>query len=275
MRGRAAAGPSAPRLARTTVHPRGVATGPTVIFVHGAWHGAWCWAEHFLPYFADHGHPAHAVDLRGHGESEGRQRLRRTSLSEYVDDLGRVVRDVSRREDPRVVLVGHSMGGVVVQKYLERHEVAAAVLMATVPPRSALPAALRLAARHPLAFLRASATLSLYPLVASAELARGAFYSRDIPPERLRMYVMRLQDESYRAFVDMLGLNRPRHRRVRTPTLVLGADHDTFFTRGEVEATARAYGTEAVFFPMAHNMMLEDGWPTVADHILGWLRDRG
>jgi hypothetical protein len=39
--------------------------------------------------------------------------------------------------------------------------------------------------------------------------------------------------------------------------------------------TARAYGTEAVFFPMAHNMMLEDGWQDVADHIIRWLHRIG
>jgi hypothetical protein len=26
-----------------------------LLFVHGAWHGAWCWEEKFLPYFADRG----------------------------------------------------------------------------------------------------------------------------------------------------------------------------------------------------------------------------
>ena len=53
--------------------------------------------------------------------------------------------------------------------------------------------------------------------------------------------------------------------------LVLGAERDTFFTRREVRATARAYGATAVFFPMAHDMMLEEGWPAVADHVLRWI----
>jgi hypothetical protein len=26
-----------------------------LLFVHGAWHGAWCWDEHFLDLFADKG----------------------------------------------------------------------------------------------------------------------------------------------------------------------------------------------------------------------------
>jgi hypothetical protein len=59
---------------------------------------------------------------------------------------------------------------------------------------------------------------------------------------------------------------------VRTPVLVVGGDRDTIFNRREVEATARAYRTRATFFPTAHDMMLEDDWPAVADHILRWLR---
>ena len=30
----------------------------TLLFVHGAWHGAWCWAEHFLDFFAAQGYAA-------------------------------------------------------------------------------------------------------------------------------------------------------------------------------------------------------------------------
>lgn len=34
-----------------------------VVFVHGAWHGAWCRAERFLPNFARHGYAAYALTV--------------------------------------------------------------------------------------------------------------------------------------------------------------------------------------------------------------------
>jgi pimeloyl-ACP methyl ester carboxylesterase len=40
-----------------------------LLFVHGAWHGAWCWDEYFLDFFAGRGYRALAVSLRGHGNS--------------------------------------------------------------------------------------------------------------------------------------------------------------------------------------------------------------
>jgi hypothetical protein len=58
--------------------------------------------------------------------------------------------------------------------------------------------------------------------------------------------------------------------------LVLGAAEDGAHTRREVVATARAYGTNAEFFPdMGHNMMLEPGWAAVAERIDSWLGTRG
>jgi hypothetical protein len=63
---------------------------------------------------------------------------------------------------------------------------------------------------------------------------------------------------------------------VRTPILVLGAEQDGAHTRAEVQATARAYGTQAEFFAgMGHNMMLEPGWAVVAERIDSWLSGRG
>ena len=254
-------------LERVSCVPRDAERATPVLFVHGAWHGAWCWSERFLPYFACHGYLSHAFDLRGHGKSEGGHRLRRTSIADYVADLDRVVRDM----DTLPVLVGHSMGGAIVQKYLETHQAAAVVLLATLPPSGALPAVLRFTARHPLAVVKANASMSPHHLISTPRRAREFFFSDDIPDERLRAYFSLLQHESYRAFLDMLAPNPPRPKERQIPVLVLGAERDTMVTRKEVEATARAYGTEATLFPMAHDMMLEDGWEDVADHILQWL----
>jgi alpha-beta hydrolase superfamily lysophospholipase len=57
--------------------------------------------------------------------------------------------------------------------------------------------------------------------------------------------------------------------------LVLGAADDGLVTNAEARATARAYRTDAEFFAgMGHNMMLEPGWPVVAERIAAWLANR-
>ena len=93
---------------------------------------------------------------------------------------------------------------------------------------------------------------------------------------QVQQYFTLIQNESYRAFLDMMVFSLPHPKRVKTPMLVLGAECDTIFTPAEVQATARAYHTEATIFPsMAHDMMLGDDWQNVADHILSWLAERG
>jgi pimeloyl-ACP methyl ester carboxylesterase len=77
----------------------------TAVFVHGAWHGAWCWAP-VLERLAAAGVPAVAIDLPGHGEDP-------RPLTDVVGDTAHV-RSVLDGIDGPVVLVGHSYGGVVI-----------------------------------------------------------------------------------------------------------------------------------------------------------------
>jgi pimeloyl-ACP methyl ester carboxylesterase len=250
------------RLPESNAHPT------PVLFVHGLWTGAWCWTVHFLDYFARNGYAAYAISLRGHGQSEGKERLHRIRLAEYVEDVEQVVKDLPAPP----VLVGHSNGGAVVQKYLETHAAAGGVLMASVPATSMLPTVLRTFRHHPLAFLKANLTFSLYHLVATPALACETFFSSAMPDDKALGYYKLLSDESFLAFLDILALNTRRPERVKARMLVMGAEDDALFTPKQVRATAAAYHTEAIIFPhMGHAMMLEPGWQAVADRIIGWI----
>ena len=89
-----------------------------VLFVHGTWHAAWCWDEHFLDFFADKGYRAVALSLRGHGASSLSKPLKSCSIADYVDDVDAVVGELGSPP----VLIGHSVGGFIVQKYLDGHD---------------------------------------------------------------------------------------------------------------------------------------------------------
>ncbi len=77
----------------------------TVVFVHGAWHGAWCWAP-VLDELRAVGVPAVAVDLPGHGADP-------RPLADVAGDTAHVLEVLDGIDGP-VVLVGHSYGGVVI-----------------------------------------------------------------------------------------------------------------------------------------------------------------
>ena len=89
-------------------------------------------------------------------------------------------------------------------------------------------------------------------------------------------YQSKLNDESFRMFMDLLGLNLANPKNVKTPLLILGAEHDNAISADQVHATARAYGVKAEIFPnMAHDMMLEKDWRSVAERILNWFKEKG
>lgn len=239
-----------------------------LLFIHGMLHGAWCWDVHFLDYFAQHGFDAHAVNLRGHGHSEGREKLRWTRIADYVEDVATAARQLPSPP----ILIGHSMGGFIIQKYLENRDAPAAVLLSSPPPAGLLGTTVRIARRRPLVFAKVNLTLSLLPVISTLPLAREAFFSADFPDEELLPYWQQMQDESFMAFLDMIVLDRPKPSRVKTPLLVLGVERDSMVQPREIEATARAYNAQSeIIADVAHNSMLEKRWQAVAERILVWL----
>lgn len=77
----------------------------TVVLVHGAWHGAWCW-ERVGEELEAKGIPVVVPDLPGHGSDP-------RPPGDLHTDAARVAEVISAVEGP-VVLVGHSYGGAVV-----------------------------------------------------------------------------------------------------------------------------------------------------------------
>jgi pimeloyl-ACP methyl ester carboxylesterase len=242
-----------------------------LLFVHGGWHSASCW-DNFLDYFADAGYRAVAVSLRGHGGSPAGKPFHACSIADYIVDLRRTAESLG----PRPVLIAHSLGGFVVQRYLENHDAPAAVLVASVPPRGVLGLATRIWTRHPWVSLRSLPVGNLTAFIGTAPLVREHLFSAGTPDEIVESCAARVQSEAVRgSLVDPL-IRRVRAKRISTPMLVLGATDDGMVTNAEVRATARAYRTEPEFFTdMGHNMMQEPAWECVAERIDGWLRSRG
>jgi pimeloyl-ACP methyl ester carboxylesterase len=187
------------------------------------------------------------------------------------------VNSVAQTLPSRPVVIGHSLGGLVVQKYLESYDAPAGVLVASAPPRGARGFFSREMKRHPWISLRTAITTKSLHGFNTPERARQYFYSAGTPESDVARHSARLQEEfAGKMTVDTVLRNLPEPQRIRAPMLVLGAECDGCFTPDEVHATARAYGTEAEIFPgMGHNMMLEPGWESVAERIDSWLGARG
>jgi pimeloyl-ACP methyl ester carboxylesterase len=82
------------------------------VLVHGAFHGAWCW-DQVAPKL---GLPSVAVDLPGRGTRPCSDRP--VTIDQCVEA---VIADADAAGLSRVVLVGHSMGGITITEVANRH----------------------------------------------------------------------------------------------------------------------------------------------------------
>jgi pimeloyl-ACP methyl ester carboxylesterase len=240
-----------------------------LLFIHGAFSCARIWEPFFLPFFAERGYAAHAMSLRGHGGSEGRDRLSTTRLRDYVADVIGVMEGLPSTP----VLIGTSLGGVIVQKVIADRSVPAAVLLASGPPHGMVPGTVRMLLSNPLLVLDMSLMQNLGPDAATLAGARRALFRADTPDDYIRTYLPPPNAEAPMVTLDLMGLDLPpQWGRRDMPVLVLGGEEDAFISPGAVETTALAFGTKAEMFPgMPHAMMLDRDWNKVATRIAGWL----
>jgi pimeloyl-ACP methyl ester carboxylesterase len=82
------------------------------VFVHGAWHGAWCW-QRVISALQSLGHEVVSLDLPGHGDDQ--TPVAQVSLMLHAQ---RICECLKQLPEP-AVLVGHSMGGIAISQAAE------------------------------------------------------------------------------------------------------------------------------------------------------------
>jgi len=182
----------------------------TLVFVHGYAGCAETW-EYQLNHFARDCRVV-APDLRGHGQSDAP--FTEYTMPELVDDLQTIAENLKLPE--RFVLIGHSFGGSICVEYANAH-----------PER--------------LEKLVLVATAGEYPLPRLASLAyrmpTAAFrpWWKYRPRWNAEIHVMK------RMAVNNMAKWKgwPLLRNIRTPTLIITGERDTYFPRHVFEDVAK------------------------------------
>jgi pimeloyl-ACP methyl ester carboxylesterase len=241
---------------------------PPLLLVHGTLTGSWLWTR-FAAFLAERGWEAHAMNLRGHYTSDLAD-LSETGMADYAADIGVAIRHLGR---PPVV-IGWGTGGLAALIYAERHEVLGLILLAPSPPAAALP-------RRP-----SAEQLKKVPAVYDAK-----WWGWIAPMDQLREWMPDMSDEDLSKMQEMLAgaresgsARRQRMlgveidpRKIRVPTLVIGAGLDDVVHPAEAQRTADLLGAAYEYFPSASHFGLVMGsqsWPQVAGSVLGWLEER-
>ncbi len=103
----------------------------TFVFVHGSWHGGWCWQK-LAPLLRQAGHAVYTPTLTGLGE-RSHLLTREVGLYTHIRDIVQVLEYEDLRQ---VILVGHSYGGAVISGVAEElaHRLARLVFLDAVMP---------------------------------------------------------------------------------------------------------------------------------------------
>jgi pimeloyl-ACP methyl ester carboxylesterase len=220
------------------------------VFVHGMSHGAWCW-ELVHERLERAGHRALAVDLPGHGRRAAE--WRRASVSAYA----RAVTDAMAQAGfHRAVVVGHSMGGVVIPKVAELVPARVAHLVflaAVVLPHGAslLETQVSLPGRALFRGLAAAAGAIQYPAV--IEHAR---WMSDLPPgdPRVVAALARLTPQPFRPWTERVDMRR--FYAMAVPRTYVRCLRDAAIPPAKAAEYAARLGVRPVDLDTAHGPML-------------------
>ena len=254
---------------------------PSVLFVHGTFHGAWCWKVHWMERFAAAGVECHAVSLRGTSGSPVDQKS--VQITEHVADLRAFVSEVFKDAAPPV-LVGHSFGGASCLKYLEAGGAASgAVFLCSVPPSGNGPMVGRFLRRSLQQAWLITKGFAMKSAATNAAICRDLFFDAATSIAEVERYLPLLEaDAQVGLDVGHFTRNLPSKEAdfdgvafwvegSGVPSLVLGALRDGVVDQEGVDETAKFLQADAEFFDLPHDVMLCKGWEEPADRVIDWV----
>ena len=225
-----------------------------ILMVHGASHGWWAYQK-WMPFFAAAGWRCYALSLRNHPGSYtvAEEEFLQLRVEDYVADVVSVLNWIGMP----AVLIGHSMGGITVQKAAETTGPAAMVLLAAVGPGQLGKMRDPLPVDQPFMFTAAQAREIWFHRIEDDEFKR--IYDRLVPESTSVMN----HYSSGELTVD--------RNKIHCPVLVVGAEFERTVVH-HYKAIADFYGADRLFVPDAgHDFFLEPVAIDVAIRVNHWL----
>ena len=251
----------------------------TVVFVHGMFVTPRCW-ERWERYFQDRGYktlapawPEHDQPVQSQRQSHPNPRLGALTLADVLQRYREVIRGL----DEPPILIGHSMGGLIVQLLLQEGLGAAGIAIDSAPPKGVIS-------------LKWSFLKSNWPAISPSarieepiDMSFAAFQYA---------FVNTLPVDTQRAAYD--GHVVPESRRVgkgpttdtaridfgkaRAPLLMIAGSEDHIIPASLNRSNYHKYDkTPAItdfreFSARTHWIIAQDGWEEVADYVSAWIR---
>jgi non-heme chloroperoxidase len=262
-----------------------IATGTPVIFVHGLWLHADSWGAR-VDHFRDEGYAPTAPGWPGDADTieETRKQPERVAghgIDDVVEHYARIIGALAAKP----VVIGHSFGGLVVQRLLGQDLAAAAVAIDPAPIKGIVflpPSALRVASialKNPGNKKRAVALTAKqfrygFGNAISAEESNALYERWTIPSPGKPLF-----EAAFANLAPGSPAKVSTGNATRGPLLVTGGGRDHTVPVAISKATVKRYRkspavTEYREFPdRGHSLTVDSGWREVADTVLTWLKE--
>lgn len=228
-----------------------------VVFIHGANHAAWCWNLHFMTFFYEQGYNVYSVNLYNRGKSSS---IEKTLLSEYVEQIN----DFMEYLDKKIIIVGHSVGTSIVQKYISkyRENVEKCILMCPVAPWGMKYDLITMIYKSPLK----KVLLALYNNKIIKKYPVELFFEKKPSCIKNEYFIPENFNECFSVFLEKSEINK------NIPTLILGTRKDQVMNYKTIYKMAIYYNSEYIIYGnIGHDMMIDFGWEIVASDILKYI----
>ncbi len=237
-------------------HPSHITNTHPLLFLHGAAGAAWNF-QGYLDYLEEKGVLAYAMSLRGHGMSDGDELVEHATMDDYVYDLIHVIEQL----DEKPIVIGHSMGGAILQRSLKDHQelIHVAVLLSSANANGIDPSSpLGVFFSQGRDFLREMRQTLNEPKLGIDELLRRYVLSSRISEEEMKVLRAKLSKESKVIRKDLLKPFLPHDVIVHIPLLVVGCEGDLIITHDKLKETADRYQAPVHLIPGASHFLMID-----------------
>ncbi|KAL7455302.1 hypothetical protein ACHAWC_006846 [Mediolabrus comicus] len=293
---------------------------PALAFLHGSFHASWCWAEKYMPYFASLGYPCVAFSLQGTGGTPTMELgAKKVKIASHVADLDAFLKGLADSNDddatkslglelgenPKIVLIGHSFGGLTIMKWLEQRydgderntsnnkdiNLAGVGLMCSVPPSGNGKMTMRFIRRSLKDAWKITVGFVLKKAITDKTICRDLFFgggtedTNGITDEDIARYQSYFERDTV-ATIDLSDLAKKLPSALADkdtgrapfvdqlpPVFVIGASEDFIVDKEGVEETARYMGLEEpLIVDSPHDIMLGRRWNNGAEAILDFVQ---